>query len=166
MASSRPEASAWSSSSSDGFTGALTICMLTLGAKLLPLGVGELRQPSQGRDELPDLLLGAGGAKGRHARHADSIRDDPLELAVGPDLNARQGETRRRRVQAGASFGRIDPRSAVAGDTMRAEQPESRSHGLGRAGERVALLSCMSRDRAIEREPGDPLLETTGRLRG
>src|SRR5215831_2044941 len=120
--------------------------MLLLPPENMALFLGELRQPAQGRDELPDLFLAPRGAEGRHAGHADSIRNDPFELAVRASLNARQGEARGRRVEARACLRGIDPRSAVASDAVSPEQGETRGHSRGFAGQGVGFFGGVARD--------------------
>src|SRR6266567_6868367 len=127
---------------------------------------GELRQSAQSRDELPDLFLAPRRAEGGHAGHADSIRDDPFELAVRAGLNAREGEAYGRRVQARTSLRRVDSRSSVTNDAVGLKQRESRGDGRGRLSEGIGHLRSVARDRAIEGKGGQPLLEPSRRFRG
>src|SRR5215470_4689247 len=92
--------------------------ILPLRSQRALLRVGEPRQPAKSRHELPDLLFTPRRAERGHAGHADSIRDDPFELAVRAGLDTRQGETYGRRVQAGTALRRVDSRSSVANDAV------------------------------------------------
>src|SRR5262249_23034566 len=121
-----------------------------------------MRQPAESGDELPDLLLAPRRPERGHAGHPNAVRDDPEELSVPPRLDAGERRAGCRGLQARASLARVDAGRSVARNAMLAEEEEPGAGGLRRAGERVAHSRRMARDRPVERELGDSLLQPRG----